>query len=247
MKEAIIALLFIICSQHCFCQIIYPVWFIPVVVNSPGVNNSHWRSDLYITNLEEEDIVIDLTFYINDGREYKNRINLSKKGNIIIEDVVHSLFNIENIYGILMIEAFRESDLKLAKVIVSSKAYTNKNGESYGQSIYPITPASENFVQIINGIINDEEFRTNIGVFCVFGGATLLISYFNKDGYIEQEEYITLYNSGTIQKKIPVNGKNYYAKVRYINGNGLCGSYISQVNNKTNDGVFIPCFFLKED
>ncbi len=108
-----------------------------------------------------------------------------------------------------------------------------------------IPPASDEYIHYLNGILNNEEFRSNIGIFCIGGGAMLKIEYYNKNGFLIFEDYMSLYSSGVLQKKVPIQGENIYAVLRYISGEGYCGSYISQVDNKTNDGSFFPCYFIK--
>lgn len=245
MISRIIVLILLIISKICYGQI-YPSWFIPVVVNSPGDKGSYWRSDIYVTNTENEDLTLSFWLWVY-GKEspYNKDIILLSKEYKIIEDVVFSLFDLENTYGCLYIEG-RNKDGKIGKVIINSRTYTSIEPKgTYGQNIIPTLPASDGFIHYLNGIINNSEFRTNIGIFCFFGGGTFLVEYYNDKGEILREEYISLYSSGVIQKRVEVEGDKIYAMLYYINGDGLCGAYISRVDNFTNDSVFFPNYFFK--
>ncbi len=245
MKKYFFLINFLIFCKISFCQV-YPIYNIPVVANGEGAYGSYWQTDLYITNLEKEAISVSFDLFINDGTSYEKEVILNPLENIVIEDILFNIFSLKNLYGSLSIEARFLEEGNLAKIIVNTKVY-NKNNEgigTYGQTIIAIPPASNEYIHYLNGIINNGKFRSNIGIFCI-GGGMLKVEYYDKNGSLIFEDYMSLYSSGTLQKRVPVQGENIYALLRYISGEGYCGSYTSQVDNKTNDGSFFPCYFIR--
>lgn len=245
MNKVLIFFLIFYFSGIIFCQVAMPLGVIPIAVHSPGAYDSFWRSDLYILNINDFPIRVYIELYGNDGYYSQKELILKPKENKVEEDVILNLFNLENFYGLLFISASDVESNKLQKIIVNSKTYTKVEGASYGQGVPFIMPPPADYIGYLNGIINNENFRTNIGIGCIDGGGSFIVKYFNNSGIELAEEYITLWNSGVYQKPVDIKGENIFASVEYLNGEGSCISYISQVDNKTNDGTFILAYYSK--
>lgn len=226
-----------------------PNWFIPVVANIKGEGASYWRSDIYITNIEDENLLLKFWLWIyGEDNPYYKEVNILAREYKVLEDVVFSIFGLENTCGVLFIDPLRK-DGKRGKVILNSRTYTSNkdNKGTYGQNVIPVFPVSKEYLHYLNGIVNNSEFRTNLGIYCFFGGASFLVEYYDEKGELLDEEYVSLYSSGVVQKRANVEGDRIYAIIKYLNGDGLCGSYISKVDNITNDAVFFPAYFIKEE
>ena len=154
-------------------QFVAPGAAIPAVANNPGANETFWRSDVSILNLEATDVSVMLVLYPeikNSGPVFdiqeSGPITLGGNQQITLTNVVDSEFGIRNKKGSLYVYS-REG----SPIVVSSRTYTPAPippGGSYGLNVYGVLVADEAW---IGGLENDGFFRTSIGVFLPLGPA----------------------------------------------------------------------------
>lgn len=243
--KILLIILFFIFSEITNSDILHDDSFIPIAVYKKGDYNTFWKTDLCIMNADTKDHNVDLYFYSNDNSYGKNK-ELTIKANEIkcISNIVKTFFEYEG-YGLIKTSA----DEFFAPIGVTTRIYTTReDGGTYGQTVDDQTFNLSTKISYVIGIKKNEDFRTNIGV-------AILSSYYSKNFFTieiyDKGKYIKSYSisvtsPGVVQIPIDIDVECGFAKIVPEKSNIVYLGYISVVDNKTGDAVFIPAKDLYE-
>lgn len=222
----------------------------PIATHSPGDKGTYWKTDCSVINYNPEKIKIKFSFYPQNN--YLDDISIIKEFNAyesaIVSDIVKEFFSYEG-SGFLKMDASNytiPSNPPDVSIGAQCRIYnTKEDGSTYGQSIH------DQFFQalwshtpegIVIGVINNDRFRTNIGLACHFWGSNIKLTYYDISNNIlgEETKFVDAYQ--VIQFRFPYTTNGGWIKVRMIDDD-FCWVYISIIDNLSGDASFFPPFF----
>jgi hypothetical protein len=131
---------------------------IPIVGRTPGALGTEWRTDLVVTNLEAEPLVIFVT--LHDGAYTFTALDLPGYGTLQLDDVIHYLGR-DNTTGILRVSSGGAHRRFIARAYVYNRG--NPAGE-FGQGVPAVPIDSLTQEHVLSGIVGLGGRRTNVGV-----------------------------------------------------------------------------------
>lgn len=215
---------------------------VPAVLHADGANDTHWRSDLWLTNVTTTSQGVRVEFFSTTGiRLQSEPQSLAAGRTLVIADVVASLFGLGDAVGHLRLT---ESTL-----LVTSRTWTPGPGGTYGQFISgrPVEEGSDvaSPPTLSIQLENSARFRTNLGVTEVSGNpATVRIRTFDSSGAQVGENVLAVDANGQVQAGLAQLGVaelfNGRATFEVIGGSGRVLGYASVIDNISGDPIYIP-------
>lgn len=215
----------------------------------PGVANfGNWRSDIRIFNAATGPATATLTYYrLGDPNPVREAALVLEPGRVFpIDDVLRSLFDVRDSGGSIVIATPSASSL-----IVTGRTYDQTERGTYGQFIPAVTEADgigrgDRALQILQ-VEESDRFRTNAGIIELTGKAvTVEIGVFTPDSKIATYTRLPLQGSELRQLNgilrsmgFPVT-YNARLTLKVVEGEGKIHGYASLVDNRTNDGTYVP-------
>ena len=146
-------------------QFVAPGGTIPAVANSRGENNTFWRSDVSVLNLNSTAtsvVLLLLPEIKSSGPAFEpvvtDPIPIAGNGQLTLANVVTGTFGLRNVSGGLAVFSTDGAPLVLA-----SRTYTNgATGGSYGLNVTGVLVADTAWIA---NVAEDPFYRTNIGIF----------------------------------------------------------------------------------
>jgi hypothetical protein len=142
-----------------------PALYLPAVARITGYNDTFFSSEVSISNAADDVAWVQVSFLEHDrdnSRPTSVVLTIAPHQTLAIDDVLGSLFGLSETYGALAVES---SDF--AKLVVSARISTaSATGPgTVGQQVDAI--ADEGFFArgSILGLRQDDEFRSNVGLF----------------------------------------------------------------------------------
>lgn len=221
-------------------------FIIPAGAHSPGAFGSYWKTDLVICNFSSSVQEINIAL-LKAGQDNSNpqSIDLTINDDFCTGffDFFYEEFGYEGA-GALKISSYTKN-LK-----IKSRTYNDDPSGTFGQFI----PGFHQNNLLSNGetgylafLHKNENFRTNIGFSSLSGNYTdIKLELYNSQGEKLGEKYINLKPFEFIQLndifgQIGVQNISFgFAKVLSGSNGALYISYVSVVDNGSNDPVFIP-------
>ncbi len=233
MKKILFLLNFI--SLYLFSMTLTWNAIIPIAANTPGGYGTYWKTEVCIYNSMDYEIDVDIYFYSNDGKfnDSKN-ISIDKNSVYCKKNILADIFSYEG-YGWLYFQTDTNNSMG-----VWARIYTkNKDGGTYGQAVDNQVLYTANKKTYLFGIRVNDEFRTNIGASCYYYCGDLDVEIYDKYGNFLKKYSIKLPLNGVVQFPVDINVENGFAIIIpkdlvYYN------AYMSIVDNKTGDAVFMP-------
>jgi hypothetical protein len=131
---------------------------IPIAGSAPGAFGTQWRTDLVVTNLEAEPLVIYVA--LHDGTYTFTALNLHAFGTLQIDDVIGYLGR-SNTSGILRVSSGGAHRRFIARAYIYNRG--NPAGE-FGQGVPAVPIDSLTQEHVMGGIVGLGGRRTNVGV-----------------------------------------------------------------------------------
>ncbi|MEJ5165744.1 MAG: hypothetical protein WHV67_01805 [Thermoanaerobaculia bacterium] len=224
------------------------------VAHSKGTGNTNWRSDLNIYNPASADLSLLVDYYRYGYENFKKTTRIGpipKNGSLIVEDILSQFKGLaENEAGFLI--AYPEYNMS-KNPIISTRTYNDLGTQgTYGQFVSGLDfvngAATYGKRLVFSGITIDENFRANLGLLNAESETpnTITVSLYSKDGNLlsQFQEYMP-YPTMAIQinwdklliEKFKVSSFRDCSVI--VEGSGKTFAYISQVDNKTQDPIFI--------
>jgi hypothetical protein len=219
-------------------------YLIPVVAKTSGVNGTNWKSDVWIYNPLDAAQTLQLTY--SDAETIQTQ-ELEVNGG--------EAFEIRNICETFFqgLSGDRFGSLKIQTqdgLALASRTYNDQGSSgTYGQYV----PAKKNwellqanFAQTLVGLMNTEEYRTNVGFSPISSdGSKIEVLIYDSQGNILGQKYYDVPGSGVMQIndifadfEITSSVTNALVKIINISGSPLY-CYASRIDNYTGDSIFI--------
>lgn len=249
--------IFLCLSISGFSDYMNDINIIPIITHSLGEKGTFWKTDCFIMNNSSEYIKVRLNFYPMDSYEEKTYdISLEGYKQIKLEDIVLKIFGMEG-SGYFIIDASNytfPSNPEDVPMATQCRIYNTKEDSStYGQSIPDqFFEALWPYVKegILIGVINNERFRTNVGLACQFWGSDIILTYYNENSEEIGKETIFIDSKEVKQFRFPYELDSGWVKVEMVEDD-FCYAYISVIDNLSGDASFFSPFFIlsyeKED
>lgn len=212
---------------------------VPAVANAPGAHSTRWRSDLWIVNGTGVGETARLKFFHSDGTVSERVIVVDAGSSRLLPDVVRELFGTEGTGWI------RIDDSMLT---VTSRTWNDDPTGSFGQFIGAAAPAEtvvEGETVIVPAAVNDDDFRTNVGITegSGDGPALVQIEVMDRSGLLACSAMVAL---GPLQHRQMSLGQlgcgtldGGRIEVSHLDGAGRIVAYASIVDQKTGDPSYV--------
>lgn len=237
-------------------------FFVPVVIEKPGLNGAHWHTDLRLFPVTPAGST-EVAMYLGLPFKRSTRMTLpAGHGGHTIENVFE-LFSASEGQAFLYIEASQP-------LSVSCRVYSDADSGSRGQGM-PIVPELDSARTLGAGdrgwLIALQEsagFRSNLAIqnysfehssygYPVYADASVRLQTFAEDGSqignaIElslpaaSSLNLTRFLATTLGESVVDLAQ---VEVTCLKGNAV-GAYSSLVDNRTNDGTFMPMFVIED-
>ena len=228
------------------------IWLVGVA-HLEGVNESQWRTDLWLYNPTETWLGGELEYVVGDspsdvyGFEWPILNNNRIKQYI---DIVGEELGLLESRGYIVL-----TGVDVAPQVAARTYNLDPSGGTYGLNLQAF--GSDDLLEpgetgYIAGISNSEDqnigFRTNMGFLNTdrYGWTGLRVTMYNLDGTLAAEPYEFDIAPGKLLqfdifkklglRKITMTGS---VKIEVLNG-GSVASYATEVDNRTQDSIFIP-------
>jgi len=218
-----------------------------------GANNSQWRTDLWLYNPTEKWLLGEIEFVVGDAPSESYGFEwppLPKKRTRQYIDIVSDQLGLEGTRGYIVLKGDGPAPQ------VSARTYNlDPGGGTYGLNLRAF--GSKDLLQpeevgYIAGISNSEDktvgYRTNVGVLNTnrYGWTTVRIAMYGLDGNQAAEPYETQIAPGKLRQfdifkaldlgEVTMTGS---LKIEVIGG-GAVAVYVTEIDNRTQDSIFIP-------
>lgn len=225
---------------------------VPAVASTGGFHGTRWRTDLVLHNPTDEGDFVRVYFLERDRPDNQQSpgtlVNLHPGQTVVVEDVVGSLFSLEDTAGALWIENTWQN-------LLTTRTYTSgQHDGTYGQgiaSIYRNRGFCEPTTQVLLGLQQAEGFRTNVGLLNSAGwDAYPSLRIFSSDGEYVGEITTQLGPFGVHQIN---NVLNKVDEGSIDNGYAVLDTchwikaYASVIDNHTGDAVYIPAQIVQPE
>jgi hypothetical protein len=224
------------------------------VASVSGLNDSQWRTDLWLYNPTEDWLPGEIEFVVGDTPSESYPLPWPTLGNHRIKqylDIVSDEFELEETRGYIELTG----DVGSAPQVAARTYNLDPNGGTYGLNLRAF--GSKDLLQpgevgYIAGISNSDDktvgFRTNVGVLNTDrnGWTTVRITMYNLDGSLAAETYETKIAPGKLRQfdvfktlglgKITMTGS---LKIEAVSGGGVA-VYATEIDNRSQDSIFIP-------
>jgi len=231
-------------------QFVAPGGAIPAVASLPGENETFWRSDVNILNLNSTATSVVLVLFpeikqngpVFDIQE-SDPIDIEGNGQITISNVVTSVFGEHNKKGALYVFS-----TDFSPIVLSSRTYTpapNPPGGSYGLNVSGVLVADTAWVA---GIEDDGFFRTSVGVFMPAGPSegqqvSFTVTIYDNNGLEVASGPLTFEQAGMQQKDMDFFGLDDplldgWVEIRCHDPFALWYAYATVTDNGSGDAVY---------
>jgi hypothetical protein len=212
-------------------QFVAPGGAIPAVANLPGENDTFWRSDVTILNLNSSDIQVS------------EAIDIAGNGQITVTNVMSSLFSQSNKKGALYVYS-----LDASPIVLSSRTYTPApQGGTFGLDVSGVLVAETAWVA---GIRDDASFRTSVGIFVPAGPSqgqevAFTVTVYDDAGAQVAAAPLSFEQAGMKQVDMDYLGledplPGGWVEFRCHDPFALWYAYATVTDNGSGDGVFHP-------
>ena len=246
-RTLLLAVLCVMIAPVAGAQFVAPGASVPVVANLPGMNNTDWRTDVSIANLEAADtsVVLLLQPEIKEGAPlfepvFSDPFAIPAGEQLTLRNVVETVFGFSNKKGALSIFATDGADLA-----ISARIYTlGDDGGSYGQNVEGVLVANRAWAP---GNSHDDFYRTNFGIFLPFAPAPgeparFVVRAFDKDGDQVGVGNVTFTDVGVQQYSLTAIGVDGlldgYIEFECLDPSIVFFAYASRVDQVSGDAVF---------
>jgi hypothetical protein len=224
---------------------------VPASGTGPGINDSHWQTELTLHNTSASTIAATLTFHDLVGAGETATVNVAPRATVAIADVVASRFGRASGTGAIEItfdSAFAQ------KLTVSSRTFNKSAGGEFGQDIPAVdqanAPAAGSII-VLSGPSSATDTRFNFGLYAV-SASTVQWELVRADGTVAASKEVS-YAAGTqVQYNYGVStllgaGSQDNDTVQAVVTKGRALAYGSAVNNASGDPTYVPGILARAD
>ena len=217
---------------------------IPASGTGPGLNDSHWQTELTFHNTSARTIAATLTFHDAIGAAGTSTVSVAPRATVAIADVIASRFGRDSATGAIEItfdSAFAQ------KLTVSSRTFNKSATGEFGQDIpavdQAIAPTAGDII-VLSGPSSTANSRFNFGVYAL-NAASVQWELLRADGTVAASKEVSYaagsqqqYNDGVtaLLNVTPQDNDTVHAVV--TKGSALV--YGSVINNASGDPTYVP-------
>jgi len=217
---------------------------VPVVANLPGLNQTFWRSDVYVLNMNMTDTSFVMVLYpeiVNNEPTFEpmvtDPIQLAAGKQRTFSNIVQSVFGLQGAKGGLHLIS-----LDGLPLVFGARTYTiPEAGGSFGQNVYGVYVTNKAWV---TGVRHDSLFRTNLGIFVPVdpvAGLTFTVTVYENDGTVAGTGTMQFGQAGLKQRNLDSFGVGNliggYVEIDSSDPGELWSGYASIVDQVSGDGV----------
>lgn len=250
MPRALFPLLILAAAVPAAAQFVGPGGTIPAVANTPGEDDTFWRSDVSIRNVSSSATEVTLLLLPeirNAGPTFEPMVSdpipVPGDGHITLQNVVTSVFGLRNKKGGLSVFANDGAPLVLA-----SRTYTNApGGGSYGLNVHGVLVGDTGWIA---GVREDAFYRTNIGIFVPADPPTgqpliFTVTTTDDEGLEVAQGSLTFEQAGMQQKGLDFFGVDEAlldgsVSIRCSDPTAIWYGYATVIDNASQDSVYRP-------
>jgi hypothetical protein len=219
-------------------------FIIPAAGTGPGVNDSHWQTDLTLHNVSAHPITAVLVYHNATQTSFQSAVPILPHATVAIDDVVHSRFDV--VSGTGAIEVLVD-DADASKLAINSRTINVSDRGEFGQDI-PAEPLAEaaksGDLTVITGPSSVQQSRFNFGLYAATA-ATVRWELLRADGTLAATKDLSYaagsqkqYNGG-IATLFNVDAQDHDAvHATLLSGTALF--YGSAIDNVSGDPAFVP-------
>jgi hypothetical protein len=249
----VVSSLILLTAAQAGAQFVAPGAAVPAVANLPGANDTFWRSDVSVLNLNSEATQIVMVLYPelkSSGPVFEiqqsDPIDIVSNGQVTISNVVTSVFGERNKKGALYVYS-----LDGAFIVVSSRTYTPApTGGSYGINVNGLLVADTAWISGVEDEGLTGFYRTSVGVFMPTDPAEgqetgFTVTVYNSDGVEVASGVLVFDQAGMQQKFLAYFGLEEqlldgWVEIRCHDPLALWYAYATVTDNASNDSVYRP-------
>ena len=215
---------------------------IPVMANNPGLQGAFFKTKVAIFNPTQLSYPIDITLFGGNGQVAKTTINMAPGQIRNYENFLQDVFSYSGAGAVQFDSSAGAPGGSTGRdFMVTAEVFTESSSGKYKTVVAP-GPLLENtlpdFDNFSLGVNVDSNSRTNVGCFNDSAGANEInADVFNSSGQLVTTVTLSLNGKSWNQVAVPVNVSGGYIKWR-LQSSAYC--YAVLVDNKSNDGTFIP-------
>jgi subtilisin-like proprotein convertase family protein len=229
-----------------------PLWsdqILPVVFRGDGDRDTHWRSDLALTNPSEVEQPFSLELRTSAGEVQANSgpMSVAAGGSLFISDVLRNQFSIDAGSGSLLVRRATAPYEAPGPLLVTSRSWTDSDSGTFGQFIAGRRGqegiASGESVSAIQ-LESSADFRTNVGASETSGAPTVVrITIADAGGRAIFSTDLLVPARGQVQFNLSKAGcpdfSDGRARFEVISGEGRLLPFASVIDNRTGDPIYI--------
>jgi hypothetical protein len=251
----VISTVFLASAVPAGAQFVAPGAAVPAVASLPGANDTFWRSNVNVLNLNSEATRVVLVLYPeikNSGPVFdiqeSSPIDIAGNGQVTISNVVTSVFGERNKKGALYVYSLDGS-----YIAVSSRTYTPAPapaGGSYGLNVSGVLVADTAWIAGVEDEGLTGFFRTSVGVFVPAGPSEgqevgFTVTVYDSDGVELASGSLIFDQAGMQQKFLAGFGLDEplldgWVKIRCHDPLALWYAYATVTDNASGDAVYRP-------
>lgn len=231
------------------------IYYLPGAAETPGANNSHFSSTVFITNPGAVPADVILRFIPNQGRPNPNLEilrNVPAGHTIRIDRALDTLFALTSDTGTITLDSARPLIAWMATANVANPAGT------YGLAIEAVREDGlltggarlTHSIWASHSTDFSRAFRTNVGGVLVDPGSSVEIRVFDTAGVLRGSTTITSDRPASFQISL-ISVLNFVelpvGRVQIDVRQGRATTYVSVVDNRTSDGIAVQPEFLGLD
>lgn len=223
------------------------------VAHASGAARTNWRTDLNIFNPASKDLYLKLNYYrygYEDFFVFKRLGPIPPAGSIIIQGILSQFDELTEKESGFLIATIDQSSKFEKYPLISARTYNDLGQEgTYGQFISGIdfnsSGAREGQKLIFSGITINSYFRSNLGIVNAEDSSNnITVLLYTKNGNLISQFEQTLPENKGIQinyneLKERFGVESFEECTILLKGTGKIFGYISMVDNKTSDPIFI--------
>jgi hypothetical protein len=224
---------------------------IPASGTGPGLNDSHWQTELTLHNTSASRIAATLTFHDAIGAAETSTVSVAPRATVAIADVVASRFVRASATG--AIEITFDSTFA-QKLTVSSRTFNKSAAGEFGQDI-PAVDATNALTAgsliILSGPSSWTDSRFNFGAYAV-NASSVQWELVRADGTVAATKEVAYaagsqaqYNDGVLALLNVAPQDNDTVQAVVTNGRVL--AYGSVINNASGDPTYVPGLLARSD
>jgi hypothetical protein len=224
---------------------------IPASGTGPGVNDSHWATELTLHNTSASAITATLTFHDIAGAAGTSTISVAPRATVSVADVVATRFGRDAATGAIDV-TFDSAFAR--KLTVSSRTFNKSAAGEFGQDIPAVdlssVPAGGDVV-VLSGPSNANDARFNFGIYAV-ESSSIKWDLVRADGSVGASKEVSYaagtqvqYNFGISSLFNTSSADNDTVQATVTSGRAL--PYGSVVNNVSGDPTYVPALLARAD